>query len=510
MSDTQQLPAAFAVLSVSEMYAADAAAANAGIPSLGLMEAAGAAVVDVITQHWSQRPAVVLCGPGNNGGDGYVVARLLRDKGWTVRVAATGDATQTDAKVNAQRWRDSGGTIEAVTASTVADAGVVVDALFGAGLSRALSPELRQIMAAINTRQIPCVGVDVPSGVAGDTGLVLGGGADGAPQCAATVTFFRPKPAHLLYPARALCGEITVADIGIPPTVLQRIAPSTCANRPGLWRLPQPAWSDHKYTRGHAVVFGGAVMTGAARLAARAARRAGAGLLTLAVPPSAVPIYAASEIGAFVEGVGENDTATVLADRRRNCVLIGPGCGVGAVTRQMVTICLATDRAVVLDADALTSFADTPQDLFAAIKARKATTVMTPHAGEFGRLFGSNAGEGKLAATRAAAALSGAVVVYKGPDTVVATPDGRATIANNAPPWLATGGSGDVLAGVILGLLAQGSDGWSAAAAGVWLHGAMGAKAGPGLIAEDLPDALPAVLRDLQAAAPKSTQWSLP
>lgn len=484
------------VLSVAEMYAADGAAASAGISSLTLMENAGAAVAAAVRARWPRGPMVVMCGPGNNGGDGYVVARLLREAGWSVRVAYSGPAMQPDAQINETKWREIGGETAMLDARGLDSAGLVIDALFGAGLSRGLPPEIRAVIARINEDHIPCLAVDVPSGVMGDTGEVCGGGVDGAPQCVATVTFFRPKPAHLLFPGRALCGDLTVADIGIPASILADIQPLTCQNTPALWQLPCPGWKDHKYTRGHAIVIGGARVTGAARLAARAARRVGAGLLTLAVPPNTFSIYAGSEAGAFVEE-RQGDLAETLADRRRNCVLIGPGCGVGAETRAMVLACLATEKAVVLDADALTSFAASADDLFRAIGTRDAATVMTPHEGEFSRLFGPEKGEGKLARARAAALRSGAIVVFKGPDTVVAAPDGRAAIATNAPPWLATGGSGDVLAGIILGLLAQSRDSWTAATAGVWLHGAAGTLAGRGLIAEDLPEVLPKILSGL-------------
>jgi len=490
------VPPSLAVLSVAEMYAADKAAIEAGIPSLTLMEAAGTAAARTIAQRWSRRPVLILCGPGNNGGDGYVVARLLRQKGWPVRVVCSAAAEQTDARVNAARWCEDGGEIMAIDADVLNGAELVVDALFGAGLSRPLAADLQAIMARINAEKIPCVAIDVPSGVSGDTGEALGG-VDGVSACAVTVTFFRPKPGHLLYPGRALCGEVVVANIGIPDAALHKIGPMTCENAPGLWQLPQPSWTDHKYTRGHAVVVGGAIMTGAARLAARAARRAGAGLLTLAVPPDSVTIYASSEVGAFVEPCPPGDLHKVLADPRRNAVLIGPGCGVGDPTRKMVMTCLATEKAVVLDADALTSFAQDPESLFAAMKKRRAATVVTPHAGEFSRVFGARFAGNKLQSARSAAATAGAVVVYKGADTVVAAPDGRAAIATNGPFWLATGGTGDVLAGFVLGLLAQGCDAWTAATAGVWLHGATGTAAGRGLIAEDLPETLSKVLQGL-------------
>ncbi|TAL04839.1 MAG: NAD(P)H-hydrate dehydratase [Rhodospirillaceae bacterium] len=496
-ADSPLVPPELAVLSVAEMYAADHAAAAAGIPSLVLMEAAGAAVARAIMVRWSRQAVTILCGPGNNGGDGYVVARLLHEAGWPVRLACGTGAGQSDAIANAQRWREAGGESIAIGPHVLDGGGLVVDALFGAGLSRPLTPEIRTLVSRINQQRIACIAIDVPSGVSGDTGEVLGGGDDGAPRCAMTVTFFRPKSAHLLYPGRALCGELIVADIGIPASVLGGIRPATCRNTPALWHLPEPGWADHKYTRGHGIVIGGSAMTGAARLAARAARRVGAGLLTLAVPPDSVPIYAGSEVGAFVEPRPGDDLKNVLSDPRRNCVLIGPGCGVGVETRRMVTACLATEKAVVLDADALTSFAQAPRELFEAVASRRAATVMTPHGGEFSRLFGADVTGGKLAHARAAAARAGAVIVYKGADTVVAAPDGRAAIAANGPPWLATGGSGDVLAGLVLGLLAQGCDGWTAATAGVWLHGAAAIAVGRGLIAEDLPEALPKVLQGL-------------
>ena len=484
------IPPAQAVLSVAEMYAADKAA---GVPSLELMEAAGAAVARAIQLRWESQAVAVLCGPGNNGGDGFVVARLLAEAGCDVRLALLGPLVELsgDAATNAKRWR---GPVLPLTPDVLDGRPLVVDAIFGAGLSRALAGAARAAVERINAENLTCIAVDVPSGIAGDTGQVLG--PEGvAPRCAATVTFFRRKPGHLLFPGRAFCGDITVADIGIPESVLNTA--KTARNAPGLWTLPTPRWSDHKYTRGHAVVCGGANMTGAARLAARAARRAGAGLLTLAVPTSAVAIYAADAPGAFVQAVDSGlDLDAVLADPRRNAVLIGPGYGVGMETIVRVLKVLATDKPVVLDADALTSFQDDPQQLFTAIKRRNAPVVMTPHQGEYNRLFKDRASD-KLSQARAGAATSGAVVVLKGADTVVAHPDGRAAIADNAPPWLATGGSGDVLAGFVLGLLAQRMPAFEAACAAVWLHGACGAAAGPGLIAEDLPEELPKVLKSL-------------
>lgn len=494
-SPLSPFPPELAILTVGEMARADQAAARAGTPTLDLMEAAGTAVAKLAQTRWARRPVAVLCGPGNNGGDGFVVARLLAAAGWPVRLALFGEehALKGDAAVNARRWRTIGD-IEAGTGSILADKPSVIDALFGAGLDRALEGAARDAVDRINAENLACIAVDVPSGVNGDTGEIMGA----APVCAVTVTFFRPKPAHFLYPAKAHCGDVTVADIGIPATVLAEIAPRTARNTPALWALPRPSWRDHKYARGSVIVVGGGEMTGAARLAGRAARRIGAGMLTFAVPPAAADIYAIAEAGALIQRIAAPaDMDRVLGDSRHKGVLIGPGLGRGPEACAAVLRVLASDKAVVLDADALSSFAGVPEPLFAAIKARAAPVVITPHTGEFSRLFGDPAGQGKLKLARTAAQASGAFVVLKGPDTVIAAPDGRAALSDNAPPWLASGGTGDVLAGMVAGLLVQGMGGFEAACAGVWLHGAAGVACGRGLIAEDLPEALPNILKSL-------------
>ena len=318
-----------------------------------------------------------------------------------------------------------------------------------------------------------------------------------------TVTFFRRKIGHVLLPGRLYCGSIRVADIGIPADVLEQIKPRCWLNGPELWAksFPVPRTDGHKYGRGHAVVVsGGLSSTGAARLAARGALRAGAGLVTIASPRDALLVNAVANLAVMARPVeGADGLKEFLSDRRRNAVVLGPGGGVGGEMRQLVLAALAGERAVVLDADALTSFADEPQTLFAAVTGRARPTVLTPHEGEFARLFKeiNEESRSKLERARRAAKASGAIVLLKGPDTVVAAPDGRAAIANNAPPWLATAGSGDVLAGLAAGCLAQGMPGFEAAAAAVWLHGEAGAEAGPGLIAEDLPDVMPKVYRRL-------------
>ena len=483
------------LLTVAEMYRADQAAMAAGVAGEALMEAAGRSIADHIRHRWARRPVTVLCGPGNNGGDGFVVARILDADGWPVRLGLLGDPDRLtgDAALNAGRWQ---GAVAALSPDLLDGAELVVDALFGAGLARPPEGVARNLIEAVNAGDAPCVAVDIPSGIDGDTGAVLGI----APQCSLTVTFFRRKPGHLMLPGRALAGEVVVADIGIPDRVLEDIAPANFANGPGLWldRYKWPDMADHKYSRGHAVIAGGAAMTGAARLAARGAMRAGAGLVTIASPPEVQAIYAADMAGALVVPVANAAAfAALLDDERMNAVLIGPGCGVNRTTREMVLGALGRGRATVLDADAITVFRDESEALFAA--TRGANCLLTPHEGEFARLFGG--GGDKLSRARAAARQCGASVLLKGADTVIAAPDGRCVVNHNAPPDLATAGAGDVLAGFALGLVAQGMDAFDAGCAASWLHGEAAAAFGPGLVAEDLPQTLPGVLRRLRQSS---------
>jgi hydroxyethylthiazole kinase-like uncharacterized protein yjeF len=361
------------------------------------------------------------------------------------------------------------------------------------------------MIEAINANDAPVLSVDLPSGINGNTGAVMGA----AIRAAETVTFFRSKPAHLLMPGRQHCGRVRLADIGIDAQVLGEIAPQTFENTPQVWRraFPVPQVDSHKYARGHAIVVSGDIITtGAARMSARGALRAGAGLVTLVSPRDALAVNAAALTAVMVRPVDTPiELAEMLTDRRLNACVIGPGAGVGERTRDLVLTALSAGRELVLDADALTSFADAPDRLFEAIKTSPdAHAVLTPHEGEFPRLFSDISNKhpfrSKLERVRAAAERSGAVVLLKGPDTVVASPDGRATIAANAPPWLATAGAGDVLAGMIGGFLAQGVPAFEAAGIGVWMHGEAAQEAGPGLIAEDLPEVLPAVFRRLYDA----------
>jgi NAD(P)H-hydrate epimerase len=478
-----------ALLDVRQMSEADRLTVAAGIPSTDLMENAGKAVAREIGQRWSQRRVTVLCGTGGNGGDGFVAARHLSEAGWAVRLALLGTVDQLSGAAchHAGQWR---GMVEPLTCAALDGAELVVDALFGAGLDRALEGSSLAVLTAADRRGIPIVAIDVPSGVMGDTG-----GALGAVAAVLTVTFLRKKPGHLLLPGRRLCGEVVVADIGTPASVLEQVAPDIFENGPELWlgELPRAQDDGNKYNRGHALISGGYPMTGATRMAARAAARAGAGLTTIAVPQVALPIYAAALTSVMVRPLMVTEQfGSLLEDRRLTALLIGPGAGVGDETRGRALAMLATGRPTLLDADALTSFQENPASLDRAITG---PCVLTPHEGEFSRLFDPRGD--KLTRSRVAARRSGAIIVLKGSDTVIAAPDGRAIINANAPSTLATAGAGDVLSGIILGLLAQGMEPFLAAAAAVWMHGAAATVFGPGLIAEDLPDLLPGVFRHL-------------
>lgn len=480
-----------ALLLPSQMYAADKAAIASGMSGAALMEAAGASVYNEIVRHWSRCSVLVLCGPGNNGGDGFVVARHLRDAGWPVRVALHGSIAMLtgDAAANAARWQ---GETVSPSLDLLDTTELIVDALFGAGLSRPIGRDVGELMDAVVARRLPVCAIDVPSGIDGASGEVQGK----AMPAALTITFFRKKPGHVLEPGRSLCGRVCVAQIGIPAAVLTAIGPSVFENAPLLWRHAYPwlAVDTHKYKRGHALIVGGRLMTGAARLTAMACARTGAGLVTVAAPMATWAVYASALTSVMVHPIKENGSLEdILADPRINVVAIGPGAGISDLTRKHVLQILSGDRAVVLDADAISVFTSDPQSLFSAIKG---PCVLTPHEGEFNRIF--HVQGDKLQRAISAARQCGAVVVLKGADTVIASPDGRAVVNTNAPPELATGGTGDVLAGMVAGLLAQGMDAFLAACAAVWMHGEAGRLFGPGLISQDLPDVIPRVLRRLK------------
>jgi hydroxyethylthiazole kinase-like uncharacterized protein yjeF len=489
------------VLTSAEMERADRLTIAAGTPGFSLMLSAGQAVAQAAIDLVREGPIVVVAGPGNNGGDGFVAAAELAARGRDVSVSllCERDSLQGDAASAARGWKYP---LLPFNPQAIGRPALIIDALFGAGLNRAVEGDARDMIEAINANGAVVLAVDLPSGVNGTTGAVMGV----AVRATATVTFFRRKPAHLLLPGRLHCGRVRVADIGIDSGVIAEIQPRTFENIPRAWRpsFPLPRVDGHKYGRGHAIVVsGGLANTGAARMAARGALRVGAGLVTVASPADALSVNAAALTAVMVRPVETAlDFSGVLTDPRVNACVIGPGGGIGDRTRDFVMTALSARRALVLDADALTSFAQAPDRLFEAIKsAAHSSVILTPHDGEFSRLFSVLSNKhplrSKLERVRAAAERAAAVVLLKGADTVVASPDGRAGIAANAPPWLATAGAGDVLSGIIAGLLAQGVAAFEAACMGVWMHGEAGREVGPGLIAEDLPDALRAVFRRL-------------
>ena len=478
------------VLTKVQMQMADKIAIQSGINSADLMEAAGMAVVREIRKRWTRRNLVVLIGPGNNGGDGFVVARLFSELGWPVRIGLYGrlDHLVGDASLKARLWN---GQVEILSEDLLSDCGLVIDALFGIGLSRPLEGKAKLIIKRVNELRLPCVAVDIPSGIDGNTGAVLGV----APRSKLTVTFFRKKSGHLLLPGREISGHTVVADIGIPETVLSKVRPKIFENEPRLWvdnlSVAQP--TDNKYTQGHAVIVGGSNMIGAARLAAMGARRVGAGMLTLVAPKNVRPIYQAGESGNLVVGTSDRDSfKKLLSQQHRNAVLVGPGNGVTKFTKNRVRVALKSKLPVVLDADALTVFEGESKRLFSLIEG---PCILTPHEGEFNRIF--NIKGDRVTRCVEASIQSNAVVVLKGFDTIIANPLGRVTINTNAPPMLATAGSGDVLAGIILGFLAQGVNATDAACAGVWLQGEAAKRLGYGMIAEDLSGVLPTILNEI-------------
>ena len=465
------------LLTPQEMGRADAASPGLGVASTTLMANAGRAVARAVRARFRPCRTVVLCGPGNNGGDGYIAAHVLARNGWPVAVASlSGPRPGSDADWAAKQWR---GPWVPFASAEVARADLVIDAVFGAGLAR----DVDGLAANVLRASAPVVAVDVPSGVDGATGAIRGF----APQAALTVTFFRLKPGHLLLPGRDHCGALILADIGLPVGALERVQAQTFANHPSLWQLPRPAAQGHKYSRGHVTVLGGARMTGAARLAADAARRVGAGMVTIATREGG-NIYRAGSPGLLVN---EAPLGDLLDDRRRQVWVCGPGLGVEAARTSMPAL-IAARRTVIADADVFSAFAGEPDAL-------RGVSVLTPHGAEFARVFGP--APDRLAATREAAARTGAVVLLKGSDTIIAAPDGRASINACAPPWLATAGAGDVLAGMIAGLLGQGMPPWEAASAAAYLHGKAAYVAGPGLIAEDLLAALHRVVSETTSRA---------
>lgn len=501
MQSAQELGTRLELLTPAEMAQADRMAAASGPhDGYGLMRNAGVVILKAVLPRYADAEGFdILCGPGNNGGDGYEVARLLAEAGVPVIVwADSAPRPGSDAERAAQFCRLEP---RALAGFRPQPGRVVIDALYGAGLARALEGAAAGAAQACKVAGVRVVAVDLPSGISGESGMPPGV----AFTAELTVTFFRLKPGHLLEPGRALCGEIVLADIGIPDAVLAEVPPCAFINLPALWSdvLPHPQREQHKYSRGYVAVFsGGASATGAARLSAMAAARVGAGAVTLYTPGSALLVNAAHLTSIMLRKVDTpQDFANAVRARRPDAMVLGPGFGLDRPLQEMAMAALAAKgpATLLLDADGLTAFRDCPETLFEAIACSPLDVVLTPHEGEFSRLFPdlSNDGMSKLERARQAARRAGAVVVLKGPDTVIAAPDGRAAINANGSSWLATAGSGDVLAGLIAGLCAQKMPTWEAVCAAVWLHAQAAGNFGPGLIAEDLPGLVPSVLREL-------------
>jgi NAD(P)H-hydrate epimerase len=480
------------LLDVAAARAIDRAAIAAGTPEIDLMERAGAATAAAIRARWQPVSTLVLTGPGNNGGDGYVIARLLVEAGWQVRVAGAcrREHLTGAARMAAGRWQ---GAVSAIDPGILDGAELVVDALFGIGLARPLDGALRATIEALNARPLPVVAVDIASGIDSDTGAILGM----AVRADLTVTFFRRKPGHLLLPGRTYAGEVSVADLDVADAIYAAIPASLFANAPDLWLadFPWPTEEGHKYSRGHAVLLGGTAMTGAARLAAHAAQRIGTGLVTIAADPSVVPLYAAWRADLMVAALQNGDAfRELLTDKRLNAVLLGPGAGADARLQAAIGTALDAEVGLVLDADCFRILAERENGLLGRLGHR---VVMTPHEGEFTRVFGKPVE--RLPAALKAARQTGATIVLKGSDTIIAGAGGKAVINSGAPPDLATAGSGDVLAGLTLGLVANALPPMLAAMIACWVHGAAASLFGPGLLAGDLPDLVPRVLTALRA-----------
>ena len=431
----------FQLLTPHEMGRADALTIESGVPERELMKNAGMRVVEHIRRTYPRVPTTILCGPGNNGGDGFVIGIELRKRGWPVRLVLLGDKKKYGAA--ARHFLDLWGDTEDFSADALTDAGLIVDAMFGAGLDRPIVAEFEKIVRQTNKMICPVVAVDVPSGICGETGQVLGV----AIQASSTVSFFRFKPGHFLYPGRARRGDLVLGQIGIADHMAKAVG-AKCEVNAFQSNWLQGSETDHKYNKGHCLVVGGEIhKTGASRMSAQSALRAGAGLVSVQAETE-IADELANHLTA--EMIKSEPLDALLADARYRSIVVGPGCGVNDQTHHNVLTSLAANRAIVLDADALSVFESDPAELFDHIANNSSEVVLTPHGGEFNRLFPNVSSDNdKVSAARQAAKMAGAVLVLKGADTVIAAPDGRVRINANAPHWLATAGSGDVLAGVI-------------------------------------------------------------
>ncbi len=477
------------LLTPAAMARVDASAAASGLDSFGLMVRAGEAVAAAALRLFpAARRYVVLCGPGNNGGDGWIAASALARAGAGVVVhGLSDDATwKGDAARARQNCPLSAEPLHHYTPST---GDLVIDGLFGAGLARDLPDEVQALIRRIREAGLPVLAIDLPSGIDGATGKVRGE----AFRALHTVTFMTRKPGHVLLPGRSHCGDVEVFDIGIPRRIVDQEAGPLWVNGKGIWHAHdrKGAAEDHKYRRGHLTVFsGGEFATGASRLSAEAGLRAGAGLVTLASPKSAIATNAGHLTAVMLTAIdSRSDLSALLDDTRRSTFVLGPGFGDLDRAREFALMLGEAGRSLVLDADGITAFRGEVGALSSAFAGSAPRIVVTPHEGEFARLFPDTAADtagGKIGKALAAAAILGGIVVYKGADTVIASPDGRAAIEEKAPATLATAGSGDVLAGIIGARLANGMPAFEAACAGVHQHGLAARRAGAGLTAEDL------------------------
>ena len=486
----------FELINPAQMSVADRLTIEAGVPGIRLMQNAGHAVATTIQNDFPDADKIlILCGTGNNGGDGFVVARLLQDAGLAVKVYICGDITRIrrDAELALARLNRD----EILT--NLPDFNgydLLVDGLLGAGLDRDVSGEFAQLIIKVNDSCKPVVAIDLPSGIDGNSGAIRGI----AVKATSCVTFFRYKPGHLLMPGSEHCGKNSLHQIGIESSILSQIEIVAIQNTKSFWseKFPSITRSSHKYTRGHTLVISGPIETaGAARLAASASLRTGSGLVTIACDEDTLPVHASQVTSVMLKKADSiDDLSVVLNDQRFNSVVLGPGMPSQTGTRDLVRAVLSHNRFTVLDAGALSCFATEPKILFDAIKKHDADVVLTPHDGEFTRIFPyESCAPSKIDRAKQAAIASGAIILLKGPDTVIASPDGHVSISVNAPPWLATAGSGDVLAGMIAGLLAQGMPVFEAANAATWLHGEAARVLGPAMISSELDEGLKQVLK---------------
>lgn len=490
------------LLTPEEMGNADHLAATLNREdSFKLMERAGQAIADIVLNDYRQcRKIAVLCGPGNNGGDGYMAAHILKSHGFEPTIFALGTPRAgSDAEKAAALWGAKHLAFD--NFSSPQDFDVVIDALYGAGLDRPLEQSLQEKLKRLNESGIPVIAVDLPSGVFGQNGAIKGE----AVKASKTVTFFRLKPGHVCYPGRLQCGEIRLADIGIPEKVLETIKPTRFINFLSLWlkNWPELDYDTHKYRRGHAVVFSGhQSSTGAARLAAHAAARSGAGLVTIVSPEDALLVHEMHLTSIMLKEMGsDTEILDFLENRKVRSVILGPAFGSLERALSIIKIVLLKSKifTLVLDADALTAMAGKGEEIFALIKQSPVNVILTPHEGEFQRVFPSVAHMedlSRIEKAAKAATVSGSVVVYKGADTIIASPDGRLAVNVNGTPFLATAGAGDVLSGIIGGLSAPKMLPFEAACAGAFLHARCAEHFGHGMIAEDIVSAIPLVLSE--------------